>query len=362
MSISTKDPESRRLLEEADLHEQEKAFKNSVTTMDIWNPFLPYGLRSQSPSPPSLYDHREINRDLDAISYDDPEWLQKMQAIVRRVPIPVRSAADRERAAEERKLLDRQIEDDKIAEKEARARWLDSLHETPLVFGQPRNPEDPVPNYCADVAKEKTALQQKRLEEDRKEQEQSKREYAIQWLDDHDSRATFFGLPCEKMTVTPGGIVDPRIQETKKQDQGDCDRMNETAIETVSWDNALDKEDDGSSSRGHIRTEDLASDSIVKSGILAQVDTETTGEDQVHATVSRPLSPTPSSNSSAGRTKSSVPESEPEVIPDGHTKNHAGAGSPSTGRSTASSQLEDRDQEAEKEVEMEFAAEKKDDH
>ena len=350
-------------MQEAELREQQEAFRNNMAIMNTWDPLPPYRPRSPSPD-----NSTKIQRDMNAVARDDPEWLQKMQAIAQRIPTRVMSAEDRERACKKRKLLSRQVEDGKLARKEADARYLDSLHESPTVFGQPRNPQDPVPNYYADVAKEKAALQQKRLEEDREEareeEERAKKEYAIRWLDDYNSRTLIFGVPIVKKTVAPGGIPDPRIQENRNEGQGKRKRTDEITAETTSWDSAQNKEDQGSSSSEYSHTGSLIDDSFVKASAPAPVDAEATVEDQVDAPVLPDPSPTPppSSNSSAGGTRPSEPDSEPEVMLSGHTENDAGARSPPTTPSTASSQLGDHDQAAGKQLTEGPNTENKDGH
>ena len=354
MSIFAQDPETRRILEEAELHERQEAYRYNMAVMNLWDPLPPY--RPRSPSPPTM---EKLHQEIDDIAPDDPEMLQKLKDIARKLPIPFMSAADKEKAAKERKLLDRQIEDGKLADKEARARWLDSLHESPTVFGLPRDPRDPAPQYCADVAKEKAAVRRKRLEED-EEEAKAKKQLEAQRRRESLTRSGYsYFRAFQSRNLAPEDNEDTWIPGDESKGKGKRKRTDEPAIETAPLE-TTQLEDHTSSSRKRTRTGDLAGDSSLEADVSTQSDT-TTAENEVHASISPALAPQ-SSTSSPGGTKPPVYDSEPEVSPGGHVENGARVGSPSTLPSTASSQQEDHIEKAEEQPEDEPSADNNNDH
>ena len=91
MSIFAEDAATRTTLQEAELREQQEAFRNDMGRMDAWDPLPPY--RPHSPSPPNA---KKILQEIEDVALDDPEMLQKLKAIARKLPTPIISAADRE--------------------------------------------------------------------------------------------------------------------------------------------------------------------------------------------------------------------------------------------------------------------------
>ena len=355
MSIFVQDPETRRIMEEAELREQRQNYRHNTAVMNLWDPLPPY--RPRSPSPPTM---AKLHQEIDDIAPDDPEMLQRLKDIARKLPIPLMSAADKENAAKERKLLDRQIEDRRLADRETRARWLESLHESPTVFGLPRDPRDPAPQYCADVAKEKAAVRRKRLEED-EEEAKAKKQLEAQRLHESfaGSRHYFFGDPCRSENLVPEDNENARMQGDESMGKGKRKRTDEPAIETAPLE-STHLEDHTSSSRKRTRTGDLTGDSSLEADVSSQSDTAT-AENEVDVSISPALSPQ-SSTSSPGGTKPSVDDSEPEVSPDGHVENGTRVGSPATIPSTASSQQEDHVEKADTQPEGEPSADNNSDY
>ncbi|KAL8789825.1 MAG: hypothetical protein Q9195_006660 [Heterodermia aff. obscurata] len=390
MSIFAKYPEWNRI------REQQEAFRRNVAHMNTVDPLPPY--RPRSPSPPT---ERQILQEIEDVALDDPEMLQKLQAISRKVPIPIMSAAERKYYANERKRLDRRIEDRRIAEKEVTARWLDEMHanQGDTLFGYPRKNRGPAPNYGAAVAREKAALQRKRLEDEAEEVARAKEQGMAPW---RDTRSTSFGVPYgnknpppeysaqagteEKAAEQPkrpdqqiedeAGAeetgpppldldfltdlmfhrhpqakaqeddADARAQKDNSKDKGMRKRIIEGGTETVPWDIAQNEEDHGSPSRKRTRTDDTTGDSPPKADSPAQSHTGITAEDQVIAPELSTLSSAESLDSSAAMANSSVPESEPEVVRGEDIEKEASVGSSSTIASTSSSQHESHAQRA----------------
>ena len=391
-------------MENTEYPQQQGGFPFGLTSTYSGSPFPSNQLfpsnQPRSPSPPDagqiLQEIEQVLQEIEQVAQNDPDpkilWqLQNIVRSARKPPTPAMTEADRQYVAKQWKLLDRQIEDRRIAEKEATARWLEDMHvnSSDTLFGPPRKTPRPPRGYCAAVAGEKAALQRKRLKEDSEEESRAKERAEAKWRARLRTQApTLFGVPSlnkspllddnaharnnEKSAEqpkspdeqiedeagaeetdplstslanmtdflfgrhpqarAPEGNADTEVQEDKHKGKGKDQHTSQIAMDTAPWESFLNGE-------GH-NTTDFAGDRISTADVSAQSDAVATAADQVLGPVSPALSHTQSLTSSAGGTKSSVPESEPDVMPGGHIEKNARFGSPSTMSSTSSPEQE----------------------